>query len=136
MNLSLLLNGFEETRTLTYINKHDKNNPLKLEIHAIDSKAGKNAMRDMQVEIWELMKDEGNTTEIEGKKNLKVEHLQRLSIDYLSNLVESWDGVTDEKGKKVKFDRELLKQVLEANNDLGVAIDSFSKDIEGNFQAV
>lgn len=136
MNLSLLLNGFEETRTLTYTSVHDKNNPLKLQVHSIDSKAGRNAMRDMKVEIWELMKDEENLVETDDTKTLKPEHLNRISIDYISKLAESWDGVIDDKNKKVKFDRQLLKQAIETNNDLGIAIDTFSKDVEGNFQAV
>ena len=134
MNLSLLLNGFEETRTLSYINAHDVKNPLLLQIHSTESKVGKQALRDMQKEIWELMRLPDNIEEIDGKKNLKVELLNKLGIDYLCKHVESWDGLVDEKGKKVKFDRELLKQAIENNHDLGVAIEKFSKDIEGNFQ--
>lgn len=130
------LTGYNETKTLEF---HDKNvpngKPLLLQVWAQESPKAKQAFREMQLEIWELMKDENNIEEIDGKKNLKVEHLNRLGIDYLSKLVESWDGLFDEKGKKVKFDRELLKQAIENVHELGIEIEAFSKDIEGKYLA-
>lgn len=128
------LTGYNETKTLEF---HDKNvpngKPLLLQVWAQESLKGKQAFREMQLNIWELMKDENNIEELDGKKNLKVEHLNNLGVEFISKLVESWDGLFDEKGKKVKFDRELLKQAILNVQELGVEIEKFSKDIEGKY---
>lgn len=135
MNLSALI-GYQEPKILTYNDKtNPSDKPLLLTVHCTDSKIGKEAMRAMQISIFTMMKDEANIVEVEGVKNLRNDLLNEVGVNYLASLVVGWEGLVDGKGKKVPFDRELLKQAIENSNDLGVEIDKFSKDKEGNFQA-
>ena len=129
MNLSTLL-GNQEPKTLTY---GDEKSPLLLQVHTQSSKVAKQAYREMQLSIFEYMKNEDNIGEIDGKRNLKPELLNDLALNYLCSLVVGWDGLKD-GNKKVSFDKELLKQAIENNQDLAEAISIFSQDELGNFQ--
>lgn len=134
MNIQSLL-GYNDPKPLIYNNPRNKDDkPLVLMVHSNSSKSYKDAFRKMQIKSFELLKDENNIREFNGQKNLKVELLNELGIELISNLVVSWDGLIDSKTKKkVPFDRELLKEIMTYNDDLVSAISSFSEDNEGNF---
>ncbi len=127
MNIQNLI-GFNEPKTLSY---GDENSPLLLQVHSTSSKIARDAFRAMQISVFTYMKDENNIVELDGKKNLKMELLSEVGIDYLASLVTDWDGLMD-ADKKVPFDRNLLKQAIQNNDDLGVLINDFASN-EGNF---
>lgn len=130
------LTTFNEPKTLTFYNPFDeKEKPLILKVYKQNTTKERTAFREMVAKTWELRKDENNIEEIDGTKNLKVELLEELGLEYLSKLVEDWDGMTDaQTKKKVPFSRELLVEAMKNFQPLAQAIDTFYKDISGKSQ--
>jgi hypothetical protein len=79
---------------------------IKVTLYPMKSKEGKQAEHEMRLKILELMQDENNTIEIDGKKNMKEDVIIDVSLEMLASIVVDWNGIEDEKGEPLKFSKE------------------------------
>jgi len=133
MNLSNL--GNVEAKEFNFIDEYT-NLPTDIfvTVYPMKSKVGKKAENDMRHRIIELMQDENNIIEVDGKKSLKEDIIKLESMRRVADCVVGWRGIQDDKGKQIKFSRdECVNQFLQCEEFVN-AVFEFSNNL-GNFTA-
>lgn len=102
-------------------------------VHPLKSKYGKEAEHKMRLRIVELMQDESNIVEVDGKKNLNQDLILEETVAMIANMVSDWKGIEDDKGKAIKFSEDKCIELLKEYQSLADAIYVFSSNM-GNFQ--
>ena len=126
--------GYCEPKELIFIDPYtNEETPIKLKIYPKNSKIGKQAEHQMRLSTLELLQDENNIDP--ATKNLKIELLENISFNYLASLVESWEGITNDKDKPIKFSKEECIKSFKECNELCNAVYKFVED-NSNFQKV
>jgi len=130
MQLSTL--GMTPLREFNFIDPFtEQATDIFITVHPIKSKHGKAAEHKMRLKIIELMQDENNLIENEEKK-LKTELITNVSLEMMSNLIVSWRGIEDEKGKQIKFSNETCLEIFKEHQELADAVYQFASTM-GNF---
>lgn len=111
----------------------DEPTDIFLTVHPIKSKYGKETEHKMRLRIVELMQDENNIEEVDGKKNLKHELIMDETIRMISEMVIGWKGIEDDKGKQIKFTPEVCLETMKEHQSIADAVYSFANTV-GNFQ--
>ena len=126
--------GYCEPKELNFIDPYtNEETPIKLKIYPKNSKIGKQAEHQMRLSTLELLQDDNNIDPT--TKNLKIELLENISFNYLASLVESWEGITNDKDKPIKFSKEECVKAFNECNELCDAVYRFVED-NSNFQKV
>jgi len=97
-------------------------------VHSIKSKHGKQVTQAMQHTMLELRKNEANL--IDG--DVKPELVKEATIGWVADLVDSWRGVEDDNGKKIKPSKEAFIEAFTQSDELLDAVYKFASTI-GNF---
>lgn len=97
-------------------------------VHAIKSKHGKQATQTMQHTTLELRKNEANL--INGELNPDL--VKEATIGWIADLMETWRGVEDDSGKKIKPSKNAFIEALTQSEELLNAVYSFVST-HGNF---
>ena len=105
---------------------------IKITIHPIKSRIGKQAEHVMRQSILKLMQDESNMIEVDGNKSLKVELIKEVSIQMLTDLTVSWNGIEDDNGEPIKFSKKACKKAYLENEEFTDAVYEYANDL-GNF---
>lgn len=104
--------------------------PIYITVHAIKSKIGKEATQKMQHAILQLRQDENNLVDGEIKPEIAKEE----TIKWIADLVETWRGVEDEKGKEIPPSKEAFIEAFTQSDELLNAIYAFATN-SGNYLA-
>lgn len=126
--------GYSEPKKMIFIDPYtNEETPIKLKIYPKNSKIGKQAEHQMRLQTLELLQDENNIDP--ATKNLKTELIENISFNYLASLVDSWEGITNDKDKPIKFSKEECIKAFKECNELCDAVYRFVED-NSNFQKV
>ena len=121
--------GYAEPKEMIFIDPYtNEETPFKLKIYPKNSKIGKQAEHQMRLSTLELLQDENNIDE--NTKNLKTELIENISFNYLASLVDSWEGITNDKDKPIKFSKEECIKAFKECNELCDAVYRFVEDKE------
>lgn len=104
--------------------------PIFVSVHAIKSKVGKEATQKMQHNILKLRQDENNL--IDGE--IKLEVASQETIKWIADLVETWRGVEDEKGKEIPPSKEAFIEAFTQSEEFLNAVYAFAANL-GNYLA-
>jgi len=98
-------------------------------VNPIKSKAGNNAKHALNVKYLELMQDDSNVEDKDGTKTLKLEIMEALSREMYANLVVDWEGVTDDKGKKLPFDLNQCIAIFQDSTEIAMQVANFVNEM-------
>ena len=126
--------GYAEPKEMIFTDPYtNEETPIKLKIYPKNSKIGKQAEHQMRLSTLELLQDDNNIDPT--TKNLKTELIENISFNYLASLVDSWEGITNDKDKPIKFSKEECIKAFKECNELCDAVYRFVED-NSNFQKV
>ena len=121
--------GYSEPKTLNFLDPYTNTlTEIKLKIYPKNSKIGKQAEHQMRLSTLELLQDENNIDPTTN--NLKTELIENISFNYLASLVDSWEGITNDKDKPIKFSKEECIKAFKECNELCDAVYRFVEDKE------
>jgi hypothetical protein len=110
----------------------DLETDIKITVHPTKSKHGKEVQHEMFRKVAELMQDEANTIEIDGRKQLNNDLIAKVSYEQWADMIVSWENIHDEKNKQIKFTKDKAIEIFKENPYFVDAIAKFSNDL-GNF---
>lgn len=121
--------GYCEPKEMIFNDPYtNKVTEIKLKIYPKNSKIGKQSEHQMRLSTLELLQDENNIDPT--TKNLKTELIEDISFNYLASLVDSWEGITNDKDKPIKFSKEECIKAFKECNELCDAVYRFVEDKE------
>lgn len=106
---------------------------IKVTVHPIKSKYGKQCQHDMYRRVAELMQDENNIVETDGKKQLNEDLIKQVSYEQWANMIVSWSGIEDEHGNAIEFTHGNAMKCFNESSEFANAIAAFSSNL-GNFR--
>lgn len=68
----------------------------KFTVYPKNSKEGLEAEYKMQVKIFQLMAEQANQEKSDEKKGLSLEFQEKLGIEFISDLIVGWEGITED----------------------------------------
>jgi len=95
-------------------------------VHAWKSRAGNKAMIEMQRNMIDVRRNQGDMVEVD-------EEIAKVARKSLGTLIVGWEWIEDEKGKPLKFTPENVEQLLSNPYILDI-IDRFASNL-GNYKA-
>ena len=89
----------------------DEPTGIKVKLHSIKSKIGKEAIHNMQLKLIELKKDD-------AEKEITVDEMKSININLLCDLFVSINGLEDEDGKEIKSNLKAFQDALNQSDEL------------------
>lgn len=89
----------------------DEPTGIKVKLHSIKSKLGKEAIHNMQLKLIALKKDDAD-------EEITIDEMKNINISTLSDLFVSISGLEDENGKAIKSSLKAFQDALNQSDEL------------------